>query len=152
MRRALPAEAGRISNIAFRSKAYWGYSDEFMRAYREELTYDAATIEAPQFEFWCYETDGRTLGFYAIDQQTDTLFELEALFVVPDYIGKGIGRRLIMHAMQQSRIRGGQRLIIQGDPNVEEFYRVAGAVRTGERESGSVAGRMLPVFEIDLSG
>jgi len=37
-----------LSNLAFRSKAHWGYSDEFMAACRDELTYSSEKIHAPQ--------------------------------------------------------------------------------------------------------
>jgi hypothetical protein len=46
----------------------------------------------------------------------------------------------------------GHVLTIQSDPNAERFYRAAGGVFTGTRESGSIRGRYLPVFEILLNG
>lgn len=45
---------------------------------------------------------------------------------------------------------GATKLIIQGDPNAERFYLAAGAVLTGTRESGSIPGRYLPTFAINL--
>ena len=41
IRAARSDEAGLLSEIAFRSKAYWGYSEEFMVSCREELTVTA---------------------------------------------------------------------------------------------------------------
>ena len=39
-------EADRLSDLAFRSKAHWGYSPEFMEACREELRVAVAAIAA----------------------------------------------------------------------------------------------------------
>jgi GNAT superfamily N-acetyltransferase len=145
-----PEEASELSRIAFDSKAYWGYSDEFMNACRDELTYDKLMIESSRFEFRACEVDGRLLGFYALDHRGDGHFELEALFVRPDCIGKGVGRHLIEHAKDLARSMGGLRLLIQGDPHAEAFYVAAGGTKVGERESGSVPGRVLPEFQIRL--
>ena len=40
--------------------------------------------------------------------------------------------------------------MIQGDPNASKFYEAAGARLVGTRESGSVPGRDLPLYEIDI--
>lgn len=150
VRPATAEEAGELSRIAFDSKAYWGYSDEFMNACRDELTYDKLMIESSGFEFRAFEDDDRLLGFYALTQQRVGLFELEALFVRPDCIGKGVGRHLIEHAKDLARSMGGMQLLIQGDPHAEAFYVAAGGAKIGERESGSIPGRMLPEFQIRL--
>ena len=89
-------------------------------------------------------------AFNATRRIDDDAVELEALFIEPDQIGKGLGRALIEHAIQMSHSSGATRMIIQGDPNAERFYLAAGAVQVGERESDSIPGRMLPLFEIIL--
>jgi GNAT superfamily N-acetyltransferase len=94
-----------LSALALRSKAYWGYSSDF----------------------------------------------LDALFVEPAHIGTGIGRLLIQHALQTLADCGAVRLIIQGDANATEFYKAAGARQTGARESGSIPGRYLPLFESEIN-
>ena len=40
IRQALPSEVEYLSELAFRSKSYWGYSDCFMQACLAELTVD----------------------------------------------------------------------------------------------------------------
>jgi len=90
------------------------------------------------------------MGFYAIERVSKTEYELEALFVDPKYIGTGCGRRLIKHALKNVATKGGEILVIQGDPNSEEFYLAAGGHQIGSRESGSIPGRFLPLFEIPV--
>jgi GNAT superfamily N-acetyltransferase len=76
--------------------------------------------------------------------------QLEALFVDSHCIGRGYGRILIEHAKREAASLGAQRMLLQGDPHAERFYVAAGGVRTGGSESGSIPGRFLPTFAIDL--
>ena len=133
-----------------RSKAHWGYSDEFMSACREELTYSDAQIDSDNYEFYVCEAEGRVVGFYVLERVGSTDAELEALFVEPASIGHGFGRMLIEHAKARAAAQGVKQLIIQGDPNAESFYLTAGGVSDGQRESASIPGRFLPIFRIDL--
>ncbi|CAH8245865.1 hypothetical protein WJ0W_003100 [Paenibacillus melissococcoides] len=47
IRKAKPDEAGYLSGLAFRSKAYWGYSHDFMEACRDSLTVSPERIARP---------------------------------------------------------------------------------------------------------
>lgn len=150
IRLARPDEAGLLSALALRSKAHWGYSEEFMAACRDELTYAAEQIDAPQFTFCVCTVEDTVVGFHALERLSPDCAELEALFVEPEYIGQGVGRALIEHAKDYARQRGSSSLVIQGDPNAEKFYLAAGAVRSGSKESRSIAGRKLPLFTVNL--
>ena len=150
MRYATPNEAAHLSDLALRSKAHWGYSREFLNRCINELTYQSDQIEDARFDFVVAERNGEIAGFYALEQISANAFELEALFVEPEYIGSGVGRRLIQHALSIVAARSGTVLSIQGDPNAERFYLAAGAKLVGSRESESVPGRFLPLFEITI--
>ena len=60
------------------------------------------------------------------------------LFVEPDFIGAGVGRVLFQAAVQAAMARGWRRIYIESDPQSEGFYEQVGAVKVGERLSGSV--------------
>jgi GNAT superfamily N-acetyltransferase len=137
--------------LAMRSKAYWGYSDTFMEKCRAELSVQASDIEDSDFQYSVGELKNKIVGFYAIKRLSPSEFELTALFVESDHIGAGVGRALIGHAKKRAVGLGGHVLTIQSDPNADEFYRAAGGVLTGTRESGSIRGRYLPVFKIMLT-
>ena len=143
-------EAPVISELAMRSKSFWGYSDVFMDACREELTVTELDIVSTDLHYWVAESGSEILGFYAIEKLTHDKFELEALFVEPDFIGTGVGKALIEHAKQLVKKLDGNRLIIQGDPNAQKFYVAAGGKLIGKKASASIPGRSLPLFEIDL--
>ncbi len=100
--------------------------------------------------FYAAELDGMILGFYALEPLGNKNFELDALFVEPRSIGVGVGRTLMQHAVEQVRALGGVTIQIVSDPYAESFYRKAGARRIGERPSGSIPGRVLPLMQIDV--
>lgn len=151
LREAKPEEAKVLSNLALRSKAYWGYSDEFMEACKAELTITSEKIHSRVFYFVVAETAHQVVGFYALERLSPSEFELEALFIEPIYIGSGIGRALITHAQNYIADCGGRKLIIQSDPNAEQFYQAVGAKIIASRESTSISGRILQVFSIEVN-
>ena len=66
-------------------------------------------------------------------------------------MGKGVGRRLFLHAVETARGRGYKTLQLEADPNAVGFYERMGMHKTGERRS-EVDGtpRVLPIMEMDL--
>ena len=148
IRPALPAEAELLSTLAFRSKAHWGYSAEFMEACRAELSITASFVA--QHPTFVVVHDDRPVGFYTLEALTPTETELGHLFIEPAEHGKGLGRELVAHACEEACKRGFQVLVIQGDPNAAGFYEACGARRVGSRASASIPGRVLPLFEFQL--
>ena len=148
IREALPDEASPLSDLALRSKAYWGYSKDFLDACRAELAVDRSRIGSPDYQCFVALLGDSIAGFYTLVKLSADTCELEALFVDPEHIGKGLGRSLIQHATARLSTLGAQRMIIQGDPHATEFYVATGAIQVGTRESGSIPGRELPLFEI----
>lgn len=146
LRSATAADAVALSELAMRSKAYWGYPAEFMAACRAELTLSPQQLGEGKLIAELLHHNGNLVGFFALEALGATGFELVALFVEPAWIGRGAGRRLMQRALQKARAGGGKTLTIQGDPHADRFYLAAGCERAGERESGSIPGRMLPLF------
>jgi len=88
IRPARAEEASALTELAMRSKAHWGYDDEFLAACRDELTIRAE--HAPRIDV--AELDGRVVGMVRLELET-----LEDLFVEPDAIGTGVGAALFRH-------------------------------------------------------
>jgi GNAT superfamily N-acetyltransferase len=151
IREADSSEAGTLSSLAFRSKAYWGYDIDFMKRCRGELTYSAGQISSAAYRFYVCENGDRPIAFYALQLLADGVAEMEALFVEKKFIGQGIGTALVEHARDLANQLGIHTIVIQGDPNAEEFYLSVGAVAAGYRESASIPGRFLPVFNLRVN-
>ncbi|MGW1178013.1 GNAT family N-acetyltransferase [Kitasatospora sp. NPDC002543] len=146
IRPARPEEAGLLTGIALRSKAYWGYDEAFMAACRAELAVDAGVIEGSATVV--AEDAGRLLGFVSVSGAPPT-GSLDLLFVEPEAIGRGVGRALFERARGMAAELGLRRLTIDSDPNAEPFYLAMGATRVGSVPSGSIPGRELPQLVLD---
>jgi len=148
IRRVVPEESDTLSQIAFSAKAHWGYPERWMERWRPQLTFTPDYFEAD--ESWAAEIDHAPIAFYTL-QVRPTGAWLENLWVSPEFIGRGIGRMLFLHALESSRQRGYKRLQLEADPNAVGFYQRMGMKRIGERVS-EVEGewRVLPIMEIWL--
>ena len=142
IRKALQTESLLLSEIALASKAYWGYSEEFMLACRDELNVTTDKLSSETFTYYVCESTAEVIGYYALEKLNPKEAELEALFVKPRYIGTGVGRSLMDHALNYAKSCGFNTLKILSDPNAEKFYLASGAVREGEVESESIEGRL----------
>lgn len=103
LRAAEPCEAGEITALAHRSKGYWGYDQESLDRVRELLTVRSDQIRDERVIV--AERDGVLLGFYQLGGEPPDA-ELMDLFIEPDAIGTGLGRRLWEHAVKSARERG----------------------------------------------
>jgi len=148
IRTARRDEAPLLSALARRSKGHWGYSETFLDACRDELAVSAAMIDAGAT--FVLEASGSVVGFYTLDVEPGGEVELEHLFVEPDLIGCGHGRRLMRHALARAHTAGGRTLRVQSDPHAAAFYRALGGRAVGEEPSASIPGRVLPVFVLDV--
>jgi predicted GNAT family acetyltransferase len=72
---------------------------------------------------------------------------LEHNYIRPEYIGQGIGTKLMEHALEQCRKLGIPRLYFFADPHAESFYRKFGARFIAKADS-SIEGRLLPLYEL----
>ena len=139
-----------MTSLAYRSKAMWGYSEEFMLACHDEMTIRSVDIGAGLIEYVVLASENSLLGFYGLQRASASRIELDALYIDPDYIGCGYGRQLLAHAIESARQNGAQHMTVQSDPNATGFYLSAGATQTGTLESGSIPGRFLPLLEIPV--
>ncbi|MEM6665111.1 MAG: GNAT family N-acetyltransferase [Pseudomonadota bacterium] len=149
VRRAYPSEAPALSDLAFRSKAHWGYDASFMDACRAELTIDPARCEAGAV--YVYDTGGGPRGVYDLSASQATA-DLELFYIDPAAMGRGIGRKLFLHLKQRAHRAGLSQITIDADPNAARFYEHMGAHRSGSSPSGSIPGRFLPRLTYFLPG
>lgn len=147
IRPARPDEAAEISALAMRSKAHWGYTDEQMEIFRDELTLTPTEIEKD--EAFVVESDGAVVGFYTSCDHGEGNVEVGHLFVDPSALRRGFGTALMDHLTAAARAAGAGRLVVMSDPNAEGFYRSRGG-RLVMHMPTSIPGRTLPLLEIPL--
>lgn len=148
IRRALPEEADALTQIALSAKAHWGYSERWMKIWTPLLTITPEFISGA--DVWVAEVNSELAGFHALILAKQRV-NLEHLWILPAYMGKGIGRALFEHALARCREMECQVLEIVSDPNAQGFYERMGAKKVGV-SLGEVDGelRSLPILEIRL--
>jgi GNAT superfamily N-acetyltransferase len=144
IRRVRPGEAKRLSELAMRSKAHWGYDEQFLERVRPILTFtEDDVLNWPTYVMATKRDE--PAGMYRITGAPPQ-GELEDLWLDPPFIGRGLGRLLLEHALETAAELGFESLVIEGEPNAEGFYLAMGAIRIGGRRSPS--GRTLPLLRI----
>ena len=140
-------ELSGLSDLCFRSKAVWGYDEEFMNACRGELSFQPRDLELTPIAV--AEHDGKLIGvaqLKVVDDEADLL----KLFVEPSALRSGTGKALLAWATDVAKKLGATRLTIEADPDAAAFYRRMGAYDVGQAPSRSVPGRMLPKLAMNL--
>ena len=146
--RAKPEDADALTEIAHAAKRHWGYPERWIQNWRDILTMRPEFIAANVA--YCAMEDVRVLGFYLLTNEGDGL-HLDHLWIVPDAMGRGIGRTLFQHAVGQARRLSHRTFKIEADPNAEGFYTRMGARRVGATVTIiEEQRRELPVLLYDL--
>jgi GNAT superfamily N-acetyltransferase len=148
IRHVLPEEAAVLSRIAWAAKSHWGYPERWMDIWKPQLTFVPEYFE--ENEGWLAEINGVPIAFYTL-LENDGRAWIENLWVLPEFIGKGVGKRLFSHALELSRQRKYTHLRLEADPNAVGFYEKMGMKKIGEQVS-EVDGqpRILPIMELEL--
>lgn len=149
IRPAAPADVPRLTEIAFAAKRHWGYPEGWLERWREALTVIPGYVA--RGTTFVAAVDAEIVGFGALEF-AGAEATIEHLWVLPDWMGRGIGRRLFAHAEALARARGATGLMIESDPHAEAFYRRMGATTIG-RTPAHMDGveRYLPVMRKDLA-
>lgn len=108
--------------------------------YREQLAAhpDAITIPEDQIADGLVrvaEQNGRVVGFSVLLAPVAGTSELDGLFVEPDRMRTGVGRRLIADACAIARTRDATRIDVNANPQALAFYDSVGFVRVGEEQT-----------------
>ncbi|MEW6285942.1 MAG: GNAT family N-acetyltransferase [Chloroflexota bacterium] len=148
IRRALPTEADALTRIAIFAKRHWGYPERWIEIWKPQLTFRPEYFE--ENESWAAVVDGTPVAFHTLQERGGNGW-LENLWVLPEYMGQGIGKQLFLHAVDLARRRGYTLLQLEADPHAVGFYEKMGMRRVGERQS-EIEGqpRSLPIMEMTL--
>ncbi len=146
--RAKPGNADALTRITFAAKRHWGYPDRWIERWRETLSISPEFVR--RNEAYAAVVEGKPVGFYALVGEVREI-ELEHLWVLPEFIGTGIGRALFDHAVRKAASLGAEVVRIESDPNAEGFYRRMGARRVGEISYPTDGQkRTLPVLVVEV--
>jgi len=145
IRQALLEDCQHLSNLAYRSKAHWGYSEDFLALCRDDLTVTGPYLE--QHLVNVLEQNDELAAFYSFSVQEK---KLDALFVDPTYIGQGLGQRLWIDLISRVKALHILEFTLDSDPYAEAFYAKMGAKRIGEIPSTVFPDRSLPLMRVQV--
>jgi GNAT superfamily N-acetyltransferase len=146
--RAQTQHAQALTEITVTAKRHWNYPEKWIQIWLPSLTISPQYIK--ENETWMAVADERFVAYYSLKQDGESLW-LDNLWVLPDFMGQGIGKQLFQHALARCRARGGSILKIESDPNAQAFYEKLGACKMDEHHS-TVDGqlRILPIMVVNL--
>jgi N-acetylglutamate synthase-like GNAT family acetyltransferase len=120
--------------------------------YRAQLAAHPDAIELPVQQIAAglvrvAEQDGVLIGFSVLLEPSGDACELDGLFVEPDRMRGGVGRRLVEDATRLARERGATRIDVVANPQALSFYEAAGFRPAGEAQTrfGRAPRMSLPV-------
>jgi predicted N-acetyltransferase YhbS len=93
------------------------------------------------------EQDGAIVGFAVLLERSADACELDGLFVEPERMRTGVGRRLVEDAKRMARERGATRIDVVANPQAVAFYEAVGFTAVGEAQTrfGPAPRMSLPV-------
>ncbi|HEY0371687.1 MAG TPA: GNAT family N-acetyltransferase [Thermoanaerobaculia bacterium] len=144
IRRAVPSDSERATELARSAKSHWGYPAEWLNAWDADL--EITETDIAKHATFVAALDGEVVGVCQLQESDEHAF-LEHVWVDPRAHRQGVGRALVEHA--QSSAHG--IIAIVADPHAEDFYLRLGARRVGE-VSAPMPGapdRKLPLLELD---
>ena len=108
--------------------------------YRGQLAAHPDAIELPAEQITAglvrvAEQKGVIVGFAVLLERSGDACELDGLFVEPDRMGAGIGRRLVEDAKRIARERGAMRIDVVANSQAVALYEAVGFTPAGEAQT-----------------
>jgi GNAT superfamily N-acetyltransferase len=125
-----------INGLIERSKSYWNYPKDYLRAALPLLFVDS-TYLSNSFSFEI-RNKGVIVGFFAISDKNGEKY-LDHLWIEPSLIRKGLGRKAVNFIDILAKERLWKSMITLPDPGASEFYRKLGFEDTGITKPSRVA-------------
>lgn len=141
-------DAELLTKVTIASKSYWNYDEELLKSWTNALTITENYI----LEKTVYKlvSDKTIIGYYSFFIDNDCI-ELDNLFVLPEYIGSGIGKRLLFDFLEKAKDLNFEKIILYSDPNSEGFYEKYGFKTIGQKATNQ-HDRFLPIMEKENNG
>jgi GNAT superfamily N-acetyltransferase len=127
--------------------AHWPHDAAYLAEANRLLSLRADDLARD--DAWVAEREGTPVGYYRMTRRGASA-EIEELFVEPEWIGRGVGRRLFEHAAGTARGGGCERLEWDTDSHAVGFYHAMGGREIGTKPSGIAGEAPLTRMRLDL--
>lgn len=143
--RAISSDSDVLTEVTKKSKDHWGYGAAQIEAWGDALKVINEYIEANNV--YKLQDNQTIVGYYAYFSEDAETVRLDNLFVLPEYIGRGLGKLLLEDFLERTKGDGAHRITVHSDPNAEGFYKAFGFKTIGYKET-SIKDRYLPIMEL----
>ena len=150
IRRAQPDEAAVLTEIAHAAKRHWGYPENWIEHWQDDLTITPDFIATNEMYV---AINGEEIAGCCALVMRDSLAELEHMWIRPAHMGNGVGRALFNQIVVRATTLNARVVELSADPNAEGFYQRMGATRIGEvRTEIEGQPRVLPRMAVTIAG
>lgn len=149
IRRARPSDAGELTMLARAAKASWGDPEEWLDAWRDELTITGEYVAANHV---LVADTGDGLAGVASLERAEGEAVLEHVWIAPRHQRQGVGEALVRQALARASEGGARTVRVTSDPRALGFYERLGGRLVG-RTPAPMPGmpeRVLPILELPL--
>jgi N-acetylglutamate synthase-like GNAT family acetyltransferase len=152
IRLAKPSERKGLEALQRRSSMHQPMYQAQLAAHPDAIELPAGQITAGLVRV--AEQDGVVVGFAVLLDRSGRSCELDGLFVEPDRMRSGVGRRLVEDATRVARERGATSIDVVANPQAVAFYEAVGFSRVGEAQTrfGPAPRMSLPASEDAIRG
>lgn len=133
IRLAQPSEREVLEGLQHRSSVHQPMYRALLEAHPDAIELPADQITTGHVRV--AEQDGVVVGFAVLLERSGDACELDGLFVEPERMCTGVGRRLVEDATVMARERGATRIDVVANPQAVAFYESVGFVAAGEAQT-----------------
>lgn len=137
-----------LTAITKRSKSTWGYTEEQLLEWNDSLTVTKEYIQT--YDVFKLVSENEIIGYYSYGYESEGVVLLDNLFILPEYMGTGLGKMLMLDFLESIRKYGIPRIRLYSDPNAEQFYTKFGFRTVGKLET-KIENRFLPIMELKFN-
>lgn len=141
-RKAVTADIEALNLVCLASKRYWNYPEAWISMWKDDLTLTEQDLM--EASVLVLEVEGHVKGFCSIKSHEDA-YEVLHLWLLPAFIGKGLGKDLLENALDRV-FDADLPILVEADPHAEAFYKKQGFRTYGKKESFP-KGRFLPLMK-----
>lgn len=132
-----------LNKISWSAKAYWGYPEEWMNLWKDDLTITKDHLN--KHKVVKIKVNQQIAGFCMIILERE-FANIEHLWIHPDYIGQKLGGQLLKYCLN-TFVSKGKEVRVISDPNAEGFYKKIG-FQTYDQWQSKASGRFLPMMKM----
>ena len=132
IRHAVSADAGALGDVYRRSSLSNEGDRAALLSHPEALEFSDLAVKEHRVRVAVI--DDRIVGFVTL-LATGQTGELEDLFVDPDWMLHGIGRTLVLDAVETAREQGLTRVEVTANPHARSFYEKVGFIMNGTTQT-----------------